>query len=237
MLILALDTSTRLCSAALGDGSDCWSELAPGDRRQGEVLLPMVDRLLARAGAGRADIGLIAFGRGPGAFTGVRVTVAVTQGLAFGLDRPVLPISSLAALASQAQRRFGSRHVLAALDARMQQIYLGAYTFPETGAPLALQDECVSAVDALPLPDEGSFCGIGSGFGAVGDALARRLGGRLRLRDAEAEPLALDVLQLALASPSSAWLPAAGAVPVYLRDEVADPAARQATAVRPDGRG
>lgn len=226
MLVLALDTSTRLCSAALGDGRAVWSEVAPGERRQGEELLPLVERLLAHAGARRSDIDLIAFGRGPGAFTGVRVAVAVTQGLAFGLGRPVLPVSSLAALACQARRRFGSGRVLAALDARMQQVYLGAYDFPDTGLR-ALQDECVRGVETIPLPAEGAFCGIGSGFGAVGLVLRQRLGDRLTLRDPEAEPLAEDVLTLALAAAPATWLSAEAAVPVYLRDEVADPAARQ----------
>ncbi len=229
MLTLALDTSTRLCSVALGDGSSIWSESAPGDRRQGELLLPMLDRLLSRAGAERADIDRIAFGRGPGAFTGVRVAVAVTQGLAFGLGRPVLPVSTLAALAVQARRRFEGRLILAALDARMQQIYLGAYLCDDDGAQ-ALQPECVGAATELPLPAEGHFCGIGSGFGVVGAVIEQRLPTRLTVCDAAAEPMAEDVLRLALKAPASDWLPAEGALPVYLRDEVADRSALQPTA-------
>jgi tRNA threonylcarbamoyladenosine biosynthesis protein TsaB len=232
VLTLALDTSTRLCSAALGDGGTVWCEVAPGERRQGEELLPMVDRLLARAGASRRDIDRIAFGRGPGAFTGVRVAVAVTQGLAFGLGRPVLPVSSLAALACQAWRRFGSRRVLAALDARMGQIYLGAYDLHAGEAAIAepLQGEAVGAGEDLPLPAAAALCGIGTGFAVAGAALAKRLGPCLTVRDTAAEPLAEDVLRLALGAAAGDWLPAAGAVPVYLRDQVADPAARQGVA-------
>jgi tRNA threonylcarbamoyladenosine biosynthesis protein TsaB len=225
VLILALDTSTRLCSAALGRGKEIWSEVALGERRQGQEILPMVQRLLDRAGVQRGDIDLIAFGRGPGAFTGVRVAVAVSQGLALGLRRPVLPVSSLAALAWQARRRFGAHQVLAALDARMQQIYLGAFACDEAATPR--MSEGVGAAGLIALPETGDWLGIGTGFAVAGEALRARLGRRLEVLDAEAEPLAEDVLRLAGLADASQWLPAEGALPVYLRDEVADPAARQ----------
>ena len=188
----------------------------------------MIAAVLAEAGVSRSDIDLIACGRGPGAFTGVRISVAVAQGLGLGLDRPVLPVSGLMALAEQAYRRSGETQVLATLDARMGEVYAAAYRRSQgtqQAAWLEAMPESLGRPTALALPSAGSWYGMGSGFSAYPEALEQGLNGRLTGSDASAEPVAEDILRLAVALPEDAWCEPALALPVYLRDEVADPSA------------
>ena len=125
MKILAIETSTEACSVALVHGEEILarSELAP--RRHGELVLPMADSLLAEAGMSRHALEGIAVGRGPGAFTGVRLAVSLAQGMAMALDLPVVTVSSLQALAMEEDA--GSDDILAVIDARMGEIYAAAY--------------------------------------------------------------------------------------------------------------
>ncbi|MGH8118461.1 MAG: tRNA (adenosine(37)-N6)-threonylcarbamoyltransferase complex dimerization subunit type 1 TsaB, partial [Rhodanobacteraceae bacterium] len=127
MNLLAIETATEACSVALlhHDALIDRSELAP--RRHAELVLPMADELLAEAGIARTQLDAVAMGRGPGAFTGVRLAVSVAQGLALALDIPVVPVSSLAVLAMQAPRNGAA--ILAAIDARRAEIYAGAFRF------------------------------------------------------------------------------------------------------------
>ena len=127
-------------------------------------LMPMVDELLADAGIAPQALNAIAFGRGPGSFTGLRIAAGAAQGLAFGLDCPLLGISTLEALALQAHRRYHFRHVVTALDARMGEVY--AATWHCLNDTLSLQsDEVVIAPGAFRLPaDETDWVGVGSGF-------------------------------------------------------------------------
>ena len=123
MKILAVETSTELCSVALLSGEDLLVEEVIAENRHSELLLPMIRRVLGRADARAASMNVFAFGQGPGSFTGIRIACGIVQGLAFGADKPVVPIPSLLALAAQA----GAARVLAALDARMGEAYLAAY--------------------------------------------------------------------------------------------------------------
>lgn len=225
MLILAIDTSTRLCSVALLEGTELLGRVQEAERRQGELLLPMVDGLLCEYGVARRDVDGIAFGRGPGAFTGVRICVAVTQGLALGLGCPVLPVSTLAALAAQAMRRHSlppDVQLLAAMDARMGELYWGCFQDHSGGDE---PEESLATPVRVALPASGSCFGIGSGWAVHAEVLAARLGTRLTGFDATAEPLAEDIARLAERAPQSRWCEAALAQPVYLRNQVADPAA------------
>src|SRR5215475_1096438 len=124
--LLAIETATEACSAALLVGGDVIerSEIAP--RRHAELILPMIESLLAEAGLSRRQIDGIAVGRGPGAFTGVRLAISVAQGIALGLDVPVVPVSSLAALAQDVPRELPAP-ILAVIDARMGAVYAGAF--------------------------------------------------------------------------------------------------------------
>ena len=217
MKLLAFETSTEACSVALWlDGAVHERfELAP--RRHAELALPWAEQLLARAGVAKSQLDAIAVGRGPGAFTGVRLGVAIAQGIALALDRPMVPVSTLAALAWPAA---GDR-ILAAIDARMGEVYLGAFQREGEGLR-ALQPEAVAKPEAVALPEGDGWLGVGTGFDAVDGALRTRLGARLAAVDAGALPHAADVARLAVAAFARGGAVAPERLePAYLRDNVA----------------
>jgi len=229
MNLLAIDTATEACSAALGfDGKIIErSELAP--RRHAELILPMIDSLLAEAGLARRDLDGIAVGRGPGAFTGVRLAISVAQGLALGLDLPVVPVSSLAALALDAPDDAAHRDapILAVIDARMGEVYTGAFRRTAEGLVEAISDEAVGPAEKWILPQnpqvhETQWCVVGSGWDAYRDALAARLPASPSFADGKRYPQARAVLRLAAPcfARGEGSAPEA-ALPVYLRDKVA----------------
>jgi tRNA threonylcarbamoyladenosine biosynthesis protein TsaB len=223
MKLLAFETSTEACSVALWlDGAlHERFELAP--RRHAELALPWAEQLLAQAGVAKAQLDAIAVGRGPGAFTGVRLGVAIAQGIALALDRPVVPVSTLAALAWPAA---GDR-ILAAIDARMGEVYLGAFQREGDGLRL-LQPETVAGPDEIALPEGDGWYGIGTGFDAVDGALRTRLGAQLVAVDAGALPHAADVARLAVAAFARGEAVAPERLePAYLRDNVALTLAQQ----------
>src|SRR6185503_4238342 len=150
MNLLAIDTATENCSAALLCGGQLLerSELAP--RRHAELILPMIDSLLAEAGLSRRSLDGIAVGRGPGAFTGVRLAISVAQGMALGLDVPVVPVSSLAALALDAPDNGAA--ILACIDARMGEVYTGTFRRMPDGRLESLGSETVGPAVHLVLP-------------------------------------------------------------------------------------
>lgn len=221
--LLALDTATEACSVALLHDGKVLSHYEVIPRLHAQKLLPMIRDMLAEAGTALSAVDAIAFGRGPGAFTGVRIAIGVVQGLAFALDRPVLPVSNLALLAQRAYREHGARQVAAAIDARMDEVYWGCYQ--ETAGEMRLLDnEAVLPPEHAHLPAEasGEWFGAGTGWG-----YAERIPVALNGQDATLLPHALDLLTLA----RFAWERGEGmaadlAQPVYLRDKVATPKAR-----------
>lgn len=217
MKLLAFETATEACSVALYlDGEVIERhEIAP--RLHAEYALPWAEQLLADAGISRAQLDAIAISRGPGAFTGVRLAIALAQGIALALDRPVLAVSTLQVIATQAA---GPR-ILAAIDARMGEVYVGAFR-REGDALLAASAETVSAPDAVVLPDaQGDWQGVGTGFAAAG-ALPRHLGAGLAAFDASVLPHAGDVARLAVAAYARGEALAPERVePAYLRNRVA----------------
>ncbi|MHB1991178.1 tRNA (adenosine(37)-N6)-threonylcarbamoyltransferase complex dimerization subunit type 1 TsaB [Metallibacterium scheffleri] len=221
MILLALETATDQCSAALYRDGTVYARSLHAPRRHAELLLPLLDQLLAEAGVARSAIDAIAFGRGPGSFTGVRLALSVAQGLAFALDRPVLPVSTLAALALDAPRE--AHDILAVLDARMGEVYVGAFRRVGDTALQTLGEETVGPAAALRVPAAGAWFGIGSGWGVYAEALRVRLGDAgLSGVDAAAQPQAASVARLAAPLfAAGGGLPAAQALPVYLRDKVA----------------
>lgn len=222
MNLLALDTSGDACSAALAWNGTLTQRLELAPRRHGELILPMLEGLLADAGVRLADLDAIAFGRGPGSFTGVRIAVSVAQGAAFGAGLPTLPVSTLAALAQGGYRRSGRRRLLAALDARMGEVYWGAFEVGEDGIVRPQGAERVCAPDAVPLPQGDDWWGLGSGWSAYGDRLAERLGGRLAGTTPEAICEAGAIAVVAAALGRAALVAPERAQPVYLRDRVTD---------------
>lgn len=153
--ILAIDTSTEACSCALGDGVEVFTRYTDVPRKHAEQVLPMVEALLDEAGVQRDDVAAVAFGQGPGAFTGLRIAASVVQGLAFAWDVPVIPVSSLHALAQRALRENGWRRVIASIDARMGEIYWGVYAATDTQSIVHEQcADCLTKPSALALPDD-----------------------------------------------------------------------------------
>jgi tRNA threonylcarbamoyladenosine biosynthesis protein TsaB len=228
MKLLALDTSSAQCSAALLQAGQVITRATPTAREHATLILPMIDALLAEAGLTLRQLDGIAFGRGPGSFTGVRIAASVTQGLAAGADLPVLPVSDLRALAAQV-RRLSTRTgpaagaILGCMDARMGEVYWGVFEDAEGLATVARWPEAVTAPAALPEALRGT---VGA---AAGRALAAypSLSGWLEVAASaclpEAEPHALDIVQLAAADllRGVAWQDATAAQPVYLRNQVA----------------
>lgn len=225
MKLLALETSTDQCSVALLTDSEVRERVQSAAHAHAELILPMVESILAESQCSLQQLDALAFGRGPGAFTGVRVVTAVVQGLAFGAERPVVPVSDLMAVAAGAHRRHGARRVLACLDARLQEVYWCAY---EVTAPDQLR-ECVAEQlggAELVQPPAGYWFGAGSGFAAYRSQLQAGLGENLDGVDATLRPAARDIASLAarLFAEGHA-VSAEAALPVYLRDQVATPKA------------
>jgi len=220
--LLAIDTSTEACSAALLLDGDVHQrhELAP--RRHAELILPMAADLLLEAKLELRDLDGLAYGRGPGAFTGVRIATSIIQGLALATDLPVAPVSSLAAVARQMWRRHRAEWVLVAMDARMGEVYGGAYRCIDSGRVVGLDEERVCRPQALDWPPAGGqrWMGAGSGWANHAATLGRRSGNRWEIIP-EAYPDAIDIAHLGLhVLADGQGVEAGTALPVYLRDEV-----------------
>jgi tRNA threonylcarbamoyladenosine biosynthesis protein TsaB len=229
--ILALDTATENCSAALMvDGALLEREELLG-RGHAERILPMLSGLLQEAGVALRALDALAFGRGPGAFTGVRLAASVAQGLAFGAALRVVPISDLRALAQRAlQEEPSVQRVLVCTDARMREVYCGAFDRAPDGLAVAVGQEQVVAPQSLRLPEQwhgaarGSLLGAGGGFAAY-PQLRAALAGPLGPVREQLWPRAAEIARLAVAEVSaSRTLAPEEALPVYLRDDVARPA-------------
>ena len=234
MKLLAIDTSTEACSVALWLDGEVVERFELAPRRHTELVLPWADELLASAGVAKAQLDAVAVARGPGAFTGVRLAVALVQGIALALDLPVVPVSTLAALACRAPTGTQSNvEILAAIDARMGEVYLGRFAMQDDGLLLTLGEEWM-ATPALPgVLDEANLIGVGTGFSASDSALVNGLGSRLQFVDATALPHAADVARLAaLAFARGAAIAPDALEPAYLRDKVALTLAEQIAARR-----
>jgi len=220
MKLLALDTATEACSAALyidGDIQQLY-QLAPREHTQ--LILGMAEQLLMQAGVNINQLDALAFGRGPGSFTGVRIATGVVQGMAFGADLPVVPVSTLASIARSVCREQGATRILAAIDARMGGVYWGEYV--QDGEQMVLQGkEMVTTPDQVPQP-EGQWVGAGSGWNGHQEALQQRLGDQVGVRYPDVFPESRSIAELAVIDYHNGLaVAAAQAVPVYLRDEVA----------------
>jgi len=224
MKFLALDTSTEACSVALAlDGQIlALDEVCP--QQHSKRILPMVQQLLADAGVSLHQLDGIIFGRGPGSFTGVRIGVSVAQGLAFGADLPVFGVSTLAAMAQSAAVQQNATEVIAAIDARMAEVYIAAYALDEAGLMQAITPEIAAKPAALPevltsLSFTSQLLGVGTGWQTYPQAL-QQLAPAL-IADSILYPSAQFMLPFA----SRAWqqqlfVSAEQAEPVYVRDEV-----------------
>ena len=210
--LLAFDTSTEHLSVAVQHGDALWTHSGAGGAQSSTTLIPIVLQLLAEAGLTLQQLDAIAFGRGPGSFTGLRTACSVAQGLGFGAGVPLLPIDTLQAVAEEARERFGARRVLALLDARMDQVYAAGYDFdadaPAGSAPRLLAPEEVQVPAGWVM--------AGNAFQAYGERLPSGPARHAVL------PTAAALLRLApgliaagrTVTPAEAW-------PLYVRDKVA----------------
>src|SRR5690348_13577713 len=222
MKILALDTAATVSSVALLTDAGLRESRMEAERVQAETLLPMVESLLAEAGIGLGAIDALAFGRGPGAFTGLRVAASMAQGLAYGAGLPVVPVSNLDALAAAARARHGAERILACLDARMQEVYWAAYS-AEGDSLKRLTEETLSPPGELMPPAGAAWFGAGSGWGADPEALKARVPGR-RGVDPTLAAGAGDIVRLAYKPfKEGGGVVPERALPVYLRHKVATP--------------
>lgn len=214
MNLLAFDTSTETLSVAVRAGDRPALEHADeGGAKASATLIPAVEDLLARAGLRLEDLDAIAFGRGPGSFTGLRTACAVAQGLAFGADVPVLALDTLEAVAEDAHARSGATRIVAVLDARMDEVYCAAYE-RSGDAWQEVRKPVLAAPEAVEVPP---------GWALAGNALELH-GARLPAAAARvpAMPTAAALLRLAPgALAAGRGRPAAEALPLYIRDKVA----------------
>lgn len=216
MKLLALETATEACSVALWIDGEVRERFEIAPRRHTDLALPWAEELLAAAGVRKSEIDAIACGRGPGAFTGVRLAVALTQGLGLALDRPVLGISTLAALAYDASATPGTR-VLAAIDARMGEIYVGSFEREAEGVRALGPERLVRPQDFVI---DGEWHGVGTGFDAEKGVLRERVS--LLTLDAAALPHAAAIARLAAPAFARGEAIAPERLePAYLRDKVA----------------
>lgn len=196
--------------------------VAPGGAQSSAALIPAIMDLLGRAGLSLSQLDAIAFGRGPGSFTGLRTACAVAQGLAFGADIPVLPLDTLMAVADEARHNAGASRVVAVLDARMDEVYSAAYVH-EQGAWRQEGGFLLSSPQAVAVPP--GWVLAGNAFTAYGDRLPTA---HARV---DALPTARALLRLApVAFASGQAVPADQAMPLYIRDKVAQTTEERAAA-------
>ena len=222
MNLLAIETSSEWCSAAIWLDGRVLSREEQAGQRHSELILPMVDGLLREAALELAALDAVAFGAGPGSFTGLRVACGVTQGLAFAAGIPVAEVSTLLALAQAS----GAERVVSCLDARMGELYFAAFErAPEPGSErqwTTVHAPMLCAPASAPELDGGGWVGCGSGFAAHGAELGRRYVGRLSQTHAELHPHARDIAALAVEVVRlGLTVTAEEARPIYLRDRVA----------------
>jgi len=217
MRVLALETSTEYCSVALWQDGAVTEHCELVGQKHSERLIAMLDDLLQAAGYKLQAMDGIAFGMGPGSFTGVRIACGVTQGLAFGAGLPVAGICTLQALAEAS----GKEKVIAALDARMGEIYHAAYE-KRDGVWVAVSEPRLCKPEDAPQVLGKEWFGAGSGFAMHGEILSERYAGQLHGADGAAVPQAAAIAALGAAQfAQGRGKDAAEALPLYLRDKVA----------------
>jgi tRNA threonylcarbamoyladenosine biosynthesis protein TsaB len=215
--VLALETSTEYCSVALLCPGAVSVREAHAGQRHSDLILSMVDEVLNEARIELVDLHGIAFGAGPGSFTGLRIACGVAQGLAFGAGLPLAPVTTLAALA----RAAGGSKIVACLDARMEEIYHAAYKRTQTGVREVSAPVLCTALGAPALEGDG-WLGCGSGFDRHEERLRQRYGAQLAEVRHGLHPHAREVAMLgAEILRAGAGVPAERAVPLYVRDKVA----------------
>lgn len=222
MKLLAVETSTDACSAALFIDGQIEQRFALAPREHTKLILPMIDELMAAAELRPQQLDAVAVSRGPGSFTGVRIAGGVVQGIAFGADLPVVPVSTLAAIAQGFfNQQLDADLAFTAMDARMDEIFWGCFHRNHLGLADLLGSEAVTPAAEVVFPDSPGY-GVGSGWAVYQDILSTRLAGLVQGQVSEIWPEAACVAQLAaFGFANGQAVSVEQAMPVYLRDKVA----------------
>lgn len=221
MNLLALDTSTESCSAAITINGELYQQQHLTQRGHSTLILGMLDQLFKQANATIADIDALAFGRGPGSFTGVRIGIGVAQGIAFARELPVIPVSTLAAVAQAAYDHSGHTNIAVAMDARMNEIYAASFDVQDGFVRLLGAEQVCSAEQFLPANAD-SWFGAGNGWEIYAEALEAGFAGQVIGKNTAIYPQADSILKLAEQQFSRGEFTTADkALPVYLRNNVA----------------
>lgn len=226
MNIVALDTATEACSVALMCNGEVQHRYQVAAKIHAKVLLPMLDELMAEAQLNPQQLNAVAFGRGPGGFTGVRIATAAAQAIALGADIPAAPVSTLAAIASRANRECGHQKIAVAVDARMGEVYWGAYDATSV-EPVLTGEEVVCHPDAVATLDS-QWVAAGTGWQTYPEQLAAVSDANI-IEGVDPFPHAVDILTIgAEMIRQNRGVAAEMALPVYLRDNVARTEAERA---------
>jgi tRNA threonylcarbamoyladenosine biosynthesis protein TsaB len=219
--ILAIDLTTEACSAALFHGGDIQARFQWAPRQHSQLILPMLESLLNEAGLKPKDLDAMALCRGPGSFTGCRIGASIVQAIAFAVDIPVVLVSSLQCLAQGAYREFQAQHVLAAIDARMHEIYWASYQLDEEGIMAEVDAEQLSDPKQVQTSLSSEWIGVGSAWDTYSDILTSNAKCLLQQWVPQRYPKAYDVAFLAAhAFRKGEFVSAEKALPVYLREQV-----------------
>ena len=231
MNLLALDTSTNTMSLAVQRGDAVWEHSGEGGAQASAALIPAIQALMQQAGLEFAQLHVIVFGAGPGSFTGLRTACSVAQGLGFGAGVPVLAVPTLLAVADEARHCTGARRIVAALDARMDEVYAAHYDFDSKQTPFDAGYQLI-APEKLEIPP--GFVLAGNAYAVYGSRIAMGTAFEPRVTLAEAGDAAPVVEQVAALPTAAALLrlapalmaaglalPAEQAMPLYIRDKVA----------------
>ena len=224
MKLLAVETATEACSAALYIDGEITERFSLTANEHTKLILPMIDTLMSEAGLLPQQLDALAFGCGPGSFTGVRIATGVIQGIAFGADLPVVPISTLAAIAQDyfdSNDNMEQHTAFTAMDARMGEIFWGIYNRNEQGYATLIGKEVVTLADDIVFPDLTGI-GLGSGWGVYEEKLMLRLAGKVKHYEVDVRPRARAIARLgARGFELGLAVEVELAMPVYLRDKVA----------------
>ncbi len=220
--LLAIDTATEACSAALYVNGEITQQYQLAPRQHSHLILRMIDELLHAANCKVQSLDALAFARGPGSFMGLRIAAGVVQGISYAQAIPVVPVSTLAAIAKVAMDQTAATKVLAAIDARMDEVYWGCYVSGDKGLPQLMGHECVRAPAQVAVPEGDGWLAAGTGWSSYEEVLYDRMGQQISAVLPDCFPCARAVAELAIHDyEQGKVVTAAQAVPVYLRDDVA----------------
>ncbi len=224
MKLLAVETATEACSAALYIDGEITERFSLTANEHTKLILPMIDTLMSEAGLLPQQLDALAFGCGPGSFTGVRIATGVIQGIAFGADLPVVPISTLAAIAQDyfdSNDNMEQHTAFTAMDARMGEIFWGVYNRDQFGYAALIGKEVVTLAEDIAFPDLTGI-GLGSGWGVYEEILMLRLAVKVKHYEVDIRPRARAIARLGARGFELGFAVAVElAMPVYLRDKVA----------------